>query len=170
MAEGIRKRHSKGCSARKDGRCNCKAGWEASIYLAREDRRITKTFRRETEAKSWRADAKRAADSGNLRAVSRDGRTLAEALREFIAGMQAGTVRPKGRERYKPNTIRSYERALRVHIAPTGIGGIKVADVRRRDLQALADELLGGGSRLGPSAISSTRFRRSTAALSTATS
>ena len=29
---------------------------------------------------------------------------------EFIAGMEGGTVRPKGRERYKPNTIRSYER------------------------------------------------------------
>lgn len=31
MAEGIRKRHSKGCSAREGGRCNCKAGWEVSI-------------------------------------------------------------------------------------------------------------------------------------------
>lgn len=63
--------------------------------------------------------------------------------------MEAGTIRPKARERYKPNTIRSYERALRVHIAPTGAGGIKVADVRRRDLQALADELLGGGLSIG---------------------
>jgi integrase len=63
--------------------------------------------------------------------------------------MEAGTIRPKGRERYKPNTTRSYERALRVHIAPTGVGGIKVADVRRRDLQALADELLGTGLSIG---------------------
>jgi len=144
MAEGIRKRHSRGCSARAGGRCNCKAGWEASFYVAREDRRVTKTFRRKDEAKSWRAEAKRAADRGTLRTPARDARTLAGGLRQFIAGMEAGTIRPKGRERYKPNTIRSYERALRVHIAPTGAGGIKVADVRRRDLQALADELLGG--------------------------
>ncbi len=149
MAEGIRKRHSKGCTGRQGGRCNCNAGWEASIYLAREDRRVTKTFRREAEAKGWRAEAKRAADRGALPTPSRDVRTLAGALRQFIAGMEAGTIRPKGRERYKPNTIRSYERALRVHIAPTGAGGIKVADVRRRDLQALADELLGGGLSIG---------------------
>ncbi|MDX6602386.1 MAG: integrase [Solirubrobacterales bacterium] len=142
MAEGIRKRHSKGCSARHGGRCNCKAGWEASIYLAREDKRVTKTFARKAEAKSWRAEAKRAADRGTLRATPQDARSVAVALRQFIAGMQAGTIRPKGKERYKPNTIRSYERALRVHIAPSAVGGIKVADVRRRDLQALADELL----------------------------
>ena len=149
MAEGIRKRHSRGCAARQDGRCNCNAGWEASFYVAREDRRVTKTFRRKAEANTWRVEAKRAADRGTLRAQARDSRTLAGALRQFIAGMEAGTIRPKGRERYKPNTIRSYERALRVHIAPTDAGGIKVADVRRRDLQALADELLGTGLSIG---------------------
>ncbi len=149
MAEGIRRRHSTGCNVRAGGRCNCKAGWEASIYLAREDKRVTKTFRREAEAKSWRSEVKRAADKGTLRATSRDARTLAEALREFIDGMQAGTVRPKGRERYKPNTIRSYERALRVHIAPSAVAGIKVGEARRRDLQELADDLLAGGLSAG---------------------
>ena len=142
MAEGIRKRHSSGCGVRAGGRCNCKAGWEASIYLAREDKRVTKSFPRKAEAKSWRAEAKRAADRGTLRATPQDARTLAVALRQFIAGMQAGTIRPKGRDRYKPNTTRSYERALRVHIAPSAVAGIRVADVRRRDLQALVDELL----------------------------
>lgn len=149
MAEGIRKRHSKGCSARAGGRCNCNAGYEGSIYFARESKRITKTFRREAEAKSWRAEAKRAADRGTLRTPMRDTRTLAGALRQFVAGMEEGTIRPKGRARYKPNTIRSYERALRVHIAPTGAGGIKVTDLRRRDLQALVDELLGNGLSVG---------------------
>lgn len=145
MAEGIRKRHSKGCSARDGGRCNCKAGWEASIYLAQGDRRVTKSFAREAEAKSWRADARRAAEQGALRMTPRDSRTLAEALRRFIAGMEAGTVRPKGRERYKPNTTRSYERALRVHIAASDLAGVDVAELRRRDLQNFADELLGSG-------------------------
>lgn len=77
-----------------------------------------------------------------LRATPWDGRTLAEALRRFIAGMEAGTVRPKGRARYKPNTIRSYER---VYIDPSRVSGLKVPQVRRRDLQELADELLGSG-------------------------
>jgi integrase len=152
MAEGIRKRHSQGCSARRGGRCNCNAGWEASIYLAREGKKVRKTFAREAEARSWRAEAKRAADRGGLSAGPRDGRTLAEALREFVRGMTAGTVRPRGRERYKPSTARSYEMTLRVHIEPSAVAGIKVADVRRRDLQGLADELLGSG--LSPGTVS----------------
>ncbi len=145
MAEGIRKRHSRGCSARDGGRCNCKAGWEASVYLAREDRRVTRSFPRESEARSWRADAKRAAERGGPRRGPRSARTLAEALRGFIAKMEAGTVRPKGRERYKPNTTRSYERALRVHIEPSSLAEVKVTELRRRDLQDFADELLAAG-------------------------
>jgi integrase len=145
MAEGIRKRHSKGCSAREGGRCNCKAGWEASVFLAREGKRITKTFRREAEARSWRADARRAAEQGGLLTPRKPAETLADGLRRFIAGMEGGTVRPKGRERYKPNTTRSYERALRVHIEPSDLAGIAVAQLRRRDLQDFADELLSAG-------------------------
>lgn len=145
MAEGIRRRHSKGCTAKHGKRCTCNAGWEASFYVEAGGRRITKTFSREAEAKSWRADALRARDRGELRATPWDGRTLAEALRRFIAGMEAGTVRPKGRARYKPNTIRSYERVVRVYIDPSRVSGLKVPQVRRRDLQELADELLGSG-------------------------
>jgi integrase len=152
MAEGIRKRHSKGCSARDGGRCNCKAGWEASIYLAREGKRLTKSFPREAEAKSWRADTKRAAELRTLRPTPKGSRTLAEGLRQFIAGMEAGTVRPKGRERYKPNTTRSYERALRVHIEPSTLAEFKVTELRRRDLQDFADELLAVG--LSPGTVS----------------
>ncbi|HVY77922.1 MAG TPA: site-specific integrase [Solirubrobacterales bacterium] len=145
MAEGVRKRHSRGCRAPQGGRCNCNAGWEASVYLAREGRRITKSFPRESEAKGWRSDAIRAVERGELKARSRDGRKLSEALSEFIRGMEAGQVRPKGRERYKPNTVRSYERALRVHIEGSGVAGIKVGNLQRRELQGFADELLASG-------------------------
>jgi hypothetical protein len=71
MAEGIRRRHSKGCAARQNGRCNCNAGWEASIYLAREKKKVRKTFPREAEARSWRADALAAANAQCLRIPSR---------------------------------------------------------------------------------------------------
>jgi integrase len=147
MAEGIRKRHSKGCSARQGGRCNCKAGWEASVFIAREGRRVTKSFRREAEAKSWRADAKKAAENGGvgLGSGARDSITLAEGLQRFVAGMEAGRIRPKGRKHYKPNTIRSYERAVRVHIEPSRLAGVGVGELRRRDLQDFADELLASG-------------------------
>ena len=59
--------------------------------------------------------------------------------------MRTGTVRPKGRAAYKPNTIRSYERAVNRYLSPHPIGRLKVADVRRQDVQALADELLASG-------------------------
>jgi integrase len=149
MAAGIVRRHSPACPARGDGRCNCGAGYEAWVYLPREGRKVRKTFRRKSEAKAWRADAMRAATRGELRPTTRDARTLAHALTEFVEGMKAGTIRPKGRGAYKPNTIRSYERALRVHIAPSRVGHVKVADVRRQDLQRLADDLLALGLAVG---------------------
>lgn len=145
MAEGIRKRHSKGCSAREGGRCNCKAGWEATVYLMRENRRVSKSFPREAEARSWRADAKRTVENGSSASQGRDARTLIEGLWQLIAGMEAGSIRPKGRRRYKPNTIRSYERAVRVHIEPSRLADIGATDLRRRDLQDFADELLASG-------------------------
>ena len=149
MAEGIRRRHSAGCATREGRRCNCDAGWEASVYVAREKKRITKSFRREAEAKRWRVDARRAVERGELGGAPRDARTLAEALREFVAGMESGIVRPKGRKRYKPNTIRSYERVSRVYIEGSAVGGMKVAEIRRRDLQDFADDLLGSGLAAG---------------------
>jgi integrase len=152
MATGIRKLHSKACRGRDRGRCNCGAGWEASVYLAREGKKVRKTFRHEAEAKSWRADAIGAATRGALRPSQRDTRTLTTALREFVAGMKAGTVRPKGRGSYKPNTVRAYERALDNYIGPSVLGVIKVAEVRRADVQALADELIAEG--LSPGTVS----------------
>ena len=151
-ATGIRRRHSKSCRSREGGRCNCNAGWEAWVYLARESKSVSRTFQREAEAKSWRADALSAARRGALRPARRDTRTLAAALREFVDGMKAGTVRPKNRGRYKPNTSRSYERALVNHIEPSALGRLKVADVRRADVQSLADELLASG--LAPGTVS----------------
>jgi integrase len=152
MAEGIRKRHSKACAFHKGKRCNCKAGWEASIYLAREGKRITKTFPRKDEAKIWRTDGLRAAELGALRPTPTDARTLAEAIGEYVVGMKDGSVRPRRRERYKPNTTRSYERSLRKHIASSPVAQLKVGEIRRRDLQAFADELLSTG--LSPATVS----------------
>jgi integrase len=152
MAEGVIKRHSTACAARDGKRCRCNAGWEAWVYLSREKRKTRKTFKTKSEAKSWRTDALRAAALGALRQAPKDSRTVAEGLADLIAGMQAGTIRPKGSEKpYKPNTIRSYERALRLHIAPSEVGRLKVTDVRRLDVQELSDELL---VRLNPKSVS----------------
>jgi integrase len=142
VAEGIVKRHSRACPARQGKRCRCRGGWEAWVYLAREKRKVRKTFASESEAKSWRAEALRMASKGGLRRVAYDKRTLYEAMVEFVAGMEAGEVRPRGRERYKPNTIRSYERAIRLHLHGSELGALRPAEVRRSDVQAFVDRLL----------------------------
>lgn len=142
MAEGIVKRHSRRCPVHEGKRCRCEGGWEAWIYLPRERRKVRKTFDRESEARSWRAEAQAAATKGGLRPVAYDKRTLYEAMGDFVTGMEAGTVRPRGRERYKPNTVRSYERAVRLHLRGSELGQLRPPEIRRSDVQAFVEDLL----------------------------
>lgn len=60
----------------------------------------------------------------------------APPLEQYVEGMRNGAGRPKGRAAYNPNTVRSYERAVKRHIAGSAVGGLKVADVRRQDVHA----------------------------------
>lgn len=154
MATGIRKRHSAGCAAKDGGRCRCGAGYEAWVSVTRNGKpaKVRKTFRREAEAKSWRADALAAANRGELRSSRRDTRTLAEAMEEFIDGMRSGAVRPKRRATYKPATIRTYEQHVRIYLRGSPLGWTKVCDVRRPEIQEFADRLLGTG--LAPGTVS----------------
>ena len=151
MAEGIVRRHSQTCASRRGRRCTCRAGYEAWVFLAREGRKVRKTFKREAEAKSWRREALVAVEKGALRGTPRDRRTLLEALEDFVAGMAEGTVRPKRRERYKPNTVRSYERAVRLFVRGSELGTLRPAEVRRSDVQAFVDDLLARMSASGTS-------------------
>lgn len=58
--------------------------------------------------------------------------------------MRSGRIRTRSGDRYKPSAIRSYEAALRDRILPE-LGGKRVGDVQRRDVQRLADDLLAEG-------------------------
>ena len=71
--------------------------------------------------------------------------SIREAGKTLIEGMESGSVRTRSGELYKPSAIRSYETCLRVHIYPD-LGGAAVGDIRRRDVQALADRMLSGGA------------------------
>jgi integrase len=142
MATGIRKRHSEPCGHWQGRRCDCKAGYEAWVYIAREGGKVTQTFKRKDEAKAWRAEALVAANRGGLQLVNRDPRSLTMALSQFIEDMKEGRVRPKKRERYKPSTIRNYDQHLRRRIAPAQLGSMRVTEIRRRDVQGFVDEML----------------------------
>jgi integrase len=148
MAEGIRKRHSKGCGAREGGRCNCNAGYEAWVFSKRDRKKIRKTFAREAEAKSWRTDALSALAKGGLRATKPT--KLREAWDIWYAGAKAGTVTNRSGDPYKPSALRSYERAMRLRVLPV-FGEVKPVDLHRPNIQEFADGLLSEG--LSPSAI-----------------
>lgn len=142
MAEGIRKRHSKGCSAREGGRCNCDGGWEASVYSPRDGRKLYKTFPRKSEARSWRADAKRSLDRGALRASN--GKTLQEAADAWLRAAERGDIRNRSGRPYKPSTLRGYRRSLRDRVLPA-LGSRRLNAVTTLDLQTLVDAWLAEG-------------------------
>lgn len=137
MAEGIRKRHSKGCSAREGGRCNCDGGWEASVYSPRDGKKLYKTFPRKSEARSWRTDAKRSVDHGKLRAAN--GRTLREIAAAWLQGAELGEIQNRSGRPFKPSTLRGYRVALDDRILPE-LGTRKLTAITTSDLQALVDQ------------------------------
>lgn len=148
MAEGIRKLHSSGCAGRQGAKCSCRAGYEASVYSSRDGRKIRKTFPTVAAARTWRADALAALGRGTLRATPPT--TIRDAATELIAGMRTGAMRTRSGDVYKPSAIHSYESCLRLYVLPA-MGGLKLGDVQRRDVQRLADEMLSKG--LDPSTI-----------------
>ncbi len=96
MSTGIRKLHSKGCPGRDGGRCNCGAGWEASVFSKRDQKKIRKTFANKAEAKTWRDDANTMLAKGGLRAPKPT--TVQEAWEAWYEGAQEGTdPQPLGR-------------------------------------------------------------------------
>lgn len=146
MATGIRKLHSKGCRSRDGGRCNCGAGYEASIYLAREGRKIRKTFARESEAKAWRAEGQAEANAGKLKSPTR--LTVRDAAWLWLEGADSGAIRDRSGRPYKPSTLRGYRQSLQLRVLPE-FGVSRLSEVRRGDVQAFVDRLLGSGLAAG---------------------
>lgn len=138
MAEGIRKRHSRNCRSHDGGRCNCNAGWEASIYLAHEGKKVRRTFDREAEARSWRNDSRAA-----LAERPQDGPTLTleQAAWLWLEAARTGRVRDRSGHIYKPGTLREYARVLRLRVL-SEFGASQLAAITRGDLQTFVDKML----------------------------
>ena len=132
----IKKRHSRSCQARRGKRCSCNGGYRAEVYSPRDKNKIRKTFSHRGDAQSWAAEVKRGVDHGTLRAPTK--RTLGEAAAAWLAGAEAGTIRNRSGDRYKPATLRGYRQALEDHVLPA-LGGRRMNAVTTSDLQALVD-------------------------------
>src|SRR5919201_1593007 len=66
--------------------------------------------------------------------------TLSEAAEEWLAAAEAGLVRTRSGDAYKPAAVRAYRQALRHRVLPR-LGCKRLSAISRTMLQDLADEL-----------------------------
>ena len=76
--------------------------------------------------------------------------TIKQAWEAWQEGAEAGYIRNRSGEVYKPASLRFYEKAMRLRVLPE-FGSTRLADLHRTDLQEYADGLLAGGSTRRPS-------------------
>lgn len=112
------------------------------MWSARESKRIYRAFPTLAAAKAWRADAQVALRRGTVRAGSTP--TLHESAEAWLAGVRSGAIRNRSGHPYKPSAIRGYETALVTRVLPE-LGGARLSEIRRVDLQDFADGLCAGG-------------------------
>jgi integrase len=131
--------------------CRCRPTYQASVWSAREGKRMFKTFTTLAEAKAWRSEAQVALRRGTMRAGSSG--TLREAAEAWLEGAKSGAIRNRSGHAYKPSAIRGYESALMARVIPA-LGGLRLTEVRRVDVQDFADRLCAEG--LDPSTVRNT--------------
>ena len=139
---GVLARHSRSCDAQQSGRCNCKPSYIAWVYSASDGKKVYKTFAKQADAKRWRTDAAALIGQGRLQAPTRQ--TLREAAELFVEGIETGSILSRKGEPYKPSVRRAYKTDLRKFVLPD-LGALRLAEVRRRDVQAFVDRLLLSG-------------------------
>src|SRR6476646_3875556 len=142
LPRGIRERHSRACNAKTTGRCSCVPGpsYQVRVWSNKESAFRVRSFPTLTAAEEFQKVTKRAVKGGVLVA---ERRTVRDAGDELLERMEAGTIRNKRRQPFKPSVTRAYRQGLdRVY---PHIGAMDVRDVKRRDVQRMVDELETGG-------------------------
>jgi len=111
----------------------------------RTGKKVYKTFSgrgAKSEAKGWRADAVGQVRRGTLRPPTR--KTVRDAWADFVAAIERGEVLSRYRRPYAPSALRGYRSDFKRYIDPD-LGGARLDDVRRGDVQALVERLNGKG-------------------------
>lgn len=139
---GVTPRHSRACRSATGGACSCSPTYAAWVFDRGSGRKIKRTFTTLAAAKAWRQDSQVALRRGELRAAQPV--TVRQAADAWLTGARAGEVRNRSGDPYKPSVIRGYQHSLEARILPA-LGGAKLHEIRRADVQALVDRLLGEG-------------------------
>jgi integrase len=121
-------------------RCSCEPSYQAQVWSARERKTIRKTFRTLGDARAWRHESQVALRRGLLRSGSP--LTLKQAAEEWLCAAEAGVVRTRSGEAYKPS--RAYRQALNHRALPL-LGSKRLTAVTHTMLQDLADRLSAQG-------------------------
>lgn len=149
---GIYRHHARDCAWVAGAvKCSCPSSYQATAYSRREAKLIRKHFATLGAAKTWREDANQAIRAGTLKAPVAT--TVGQALDAYVAGMGDGAILDRSGKPYKPATCRRYARAARLYLKPA-LGGYRLSELRRREVQALVEELRRGGA--APSTVHNT--------------
>lgn len=140
--EGIVVRHSTRCESRHGESCDCRPGYQAQVFSARDQKTIRRTFRTLSDARAWRSETHSALRAGTLRAPTKA--TLTDAASDWLAAAQAEIIRTRSGTPYKPSALRAYEQALRTKILPE-LGHLRLSAVTRASVQDLVDSLVASG-------------------------
>ena len=129
----------------------CTPSYQAQVWSARERTTLRKTFGTLAEARTWRQESQVALRKGTLRSPSSI--TLLQATEELLAAAEAGVVRTRSGDRYKPSAVRAYRQALKHRVLPS-LGNKRLTAISQEMLQDLADQLSASG--LSPSSVRNT--------------
>jgi hypothetical protein len=96
---------AEGRAAKRLAQRGCRPTYQPQAYSDRKT--IRRTFRSLADARAWRAETQTALHRGSLRGPSRT--TLSEAAEEWLRAAEAGVVRTRSGDPYKPSALRTYE-------------------------------------------------------------
>jgi integrase len=143
--QGVFARHQERCATTATGdprRCNCQPSFYASVWDRAAGRyRKTKRASRLAEARNARADLIEALRDGKL--ILAAGLRLDDARDQFIAAAREGVALNKWGRRYRRRAVDDLESSLAQ--LPAWLAPRKLAEVRRGEVQRLADELSAAG-------------------------
>jgi integrase len=150
-SEGVVVRHGRRCATRSGGACSCTPSFQAQVWSGRDRKTLRKTFATIGEARVWRQESQVALRKGTLRAPSAT--TLREVAEGWLAAAEAGVVRTRSGDAYKPSALRAHRQALECRVLPE-LGSRRLTAITTNMLQDLADQFAAGG--LAPSSIRNT--------------
>lgn len=138
--QGVYARHRLGCDLEAGGdACSCSPSYWGQVWDRAEGRgRKTRFFSSLPAARNARADLEAKLHSGATPASST--MRVAKAIKAYLAAVESGSALNKHGRRYKPSAVRDLRGALQGPVERE-LGGRRLADVRRGDVQRLVDRL-----------------------------